>query len=129
MAEIRVFRKGGPGPKWNPAQYDRKPTKADRERAEMVRYATARVARPGLVEWAEAGGFYDLPAIEVADVKYLWLEGELDNGWTVPDTDLGRAGSIDRSTVQSIVLWVKKNLAHCINPAHLSVVIVDDKYL
>lgn len=120
-----LYRKDASGARWNPSQYDRKPTKAQRDHAAKVRSVTARVERPSLLDFL-ADGFYSLDAVPADFHKPANLLDYSRCGWIIPTDSLGKAGRADRSAVQSIVLWIKQNCGEMVNPAHVSILLLDD---
>lgn len=97
--------------------------KADRDRAVAVFEATCRVRRPSLEAFL-ADGFYSLPALTPSLIKNkaMRMLDHSGDGFVVPADSLGRSGVADASAVESINLWIKKNMAHLVNPDHVSVV-------
>lgn len=124
MPNIVLYRKDATGPKWNPEQYDRKPTKAQIEEANRHLEYIVRVQRPELLAFLESG-FYALPAIapRVIANRGERLMRHIGDGWTIPDGSLGRNPAHNKSTTQSLILWIKQNCGHLVNPEHVSIVV------
>jgi hypothetical protein len=125
MHNVKIYRKG-PAPK--------KLTKAERAQLDRVLSLTCRVERPALVDFFTTGGFAKLPQLssQVIDNPGRRILNHADAGWTVPDSDLGRAGvaalesaTDARKTAQSILLWIKKNLP-MVDASSVSVVVEND---
>jgi hypothetical protein len=87
--------------------------KAERQQS-AEQMACARVKRPDLAAWIMDGGLYNLdtlPSAERSTPALREVRGSADRyGYTVADLEVGRTGRIDRSTANSIRLWIEKNL-------------------
>ena len=119
MATIKVYRKAVSGGK------GRAPGKAKRVQVEERIDTFARVKRPSLQDFFLSGDFAKLPALspQVIDNRPRRITDHAEDGWEVPVDSLGRKGTADASQAQSILLWVKKNLADVVNPEEVSVVV------
>lgn len=118
MSTIKVYRKESAHP-------TRKPVKAVRAETERRIAALARVHRPSLQDFFLSGDFHKLPALspQIIDNRALRILDHASAGWEVPADSLGRKGSADSSQAQSIILWIKKNLAGVVNPDEVSIVV------
>jgi hypothetical protein len=123
--EIRIFRKSSATPR-------PKASKSDlTELARKLEVGAIRVDRPSLVEFftpEQAGRlseFYRLPALSPACIanRPHRIIDHADAGWTIPADSLGRKGVVTASTAQSILLWIKQNLAAFVNAEDVSVVV------
>jgi hypothetical protein len=124
MDTVKIYRKdsGKDRPKATKAKID-----ATRKHLEIF----CRVRRPDIEALfipSKANGvsdFYNLPKLspQVIDNRPLRMTEHGDAGWIVPESNLGRKGAADASTAQSVLLWVKKNLADVVNPEDVSIVV------
>lgn len=127
MAVIRIYRLESIHPAPRPKVAD---VRAVRERTGRV----ARVPRDAVVDHFVPQGraascFYKQPAVPAsvvnnpAERRYNYS----DAGWIVPPASLGRKGTADRSTAESLRLWINKHLApELLHPSHLAVVVDED---
>ena len=127
MAVIRIYRLESIHPAPRPKMAT---VRAVRERADRV----ARVRRDALVDHFSPEGrrgsdFYRQPAVPAsvinnpAERRYNYR----DAGWIVPPECLGRAGTADRSTAESLRLWIGKHLApELVHLSHLAVVVDEE---
>jgi hypothetical protein len=123
---IAIYRKGSNGKR-------RPMTKANRANLDRTIALRARVQRPGIVEFFAGGDFYRLPETpaRVIDSPADRVLHHKANRFVVPVTEFGRVqeavASGDpkamRSACQSLLLWVKQNLAECVDASDLSIVI------
>ena len=121
---VVIYRKDVAGPKYNRETFTKAPTKAQKDEGDRALDLIARVRRPELEAFLRTD-FYGLPALspKVIDNRGLRLLKHADDGWAVPVGSLGRAGRADRAAAQSILLWIKQNMSHVVNPEHVSVVV------
>jgi hypothetical protein len=130
MYVIKVYRKKIDSPYGKPALSVVKAVLA-------VLAVKARIRRPGVEDLFLGGAFALLPALSTAQI-----DAAADRSLSYPDAgvvlalgDLGRVGSkcnaagqFDtyedaRSCAQSILLWIKKNLADVVDPSEVSIVV------
>lgn len=121
---VVIYRKDVAGPKYNTENYDKAPNKAQKaEAADHLEYI-ARVRRPELEAFL-TDGFYSLTPIapKTIDNKGERMMRHRNDGWIVPVGSLGRKGTADRSAAQSVLLWIKQNMGHVVNPDQVSIVV------
>jgi hypothetical protein len=123
---IAIYRKIGNKPK------PKKLTKAEQATLNRRLELVCRVQRPELVEFFVSQAFYKLPALPTAtiDNKGIRLLEHESDCFIVPNGSLGRKGiesigipAKERSTAQSILLWIKQNLGDVVNADEVSVVV------
>lgn len=119
-----IYRKDIPGPKYDPSVYSRTPSKHQSEEANERLEYVARVRRPELEKFL-GSDFYNLKALSARtiDNKPERLIKHRNEGWVIPEGSLGRTKAITHSTGQSVLLWIKKNMGHVVNPDHVSIVV------
>lgn len=113
---IRIYRKAS-------KTATRKPGKAKAESVRNLVALKCRVQRPGLLDHL-LSDFYSQPTMapSVIDNKVDRILNHHSAGWTVPADSLGRKGSVDASTAQSILLWIKQNVP-TVDASEVSVVV------
>ena len=124
MAVIRIYRLESIHPAPRPKAAD---VRAVRERTDRV----ARVPRPDVMDHFTpqgrgASSFYKQPAVPASVVNNPAERRHNydDAGWIVPVSSLGRYGRADRSTAESLRLWINKHLApELLHASHLAVVV------
>lgn len=114
---IRIYRKTS-------SASTRKPAKAAAEKVRTLVGLKCRVQRPALLDHFLSGDFHKQPALapSVVDNRVDRIIEHHAAGWTVPADSLGRAGVVDASTAQSILLWIKQNVT-VVDPSEVSVVV------
>lgn len=129
---IVIYRKQATGPvNYNPEQFAKKPTAKQISEENRRMDLVARVKRPELVAFL-ADGFAKLPAIpqKVIDNRPERILSHEHDCWVIPAESLGRVAekvatgdkTAVKSCTQSLVLWVKQNCGHLVNPEHVSIV-------
>lgn len=123
---IVIYRKDAVGAK------PKRLTKAQADKLAQRLELVARVKRPELVEFFTSGDFYKLPAVspKCIDNRPHRIMEHANDCWPIPDSCLGRVADkvasgdkvAVKSATQSILLWIKQNLADVVNPDHVSVV-------
>jgi hypothetical protein len=127
MAVIRIYRLESihPAPR---------PTKAVATAVRERLARLARVSRDAVVDHFSpqgraASSFYKQQAVPAsvinnpAERRYTYR----DAGWVVPPESLGRAARADRSTAESLRLWINKHLSpEMVHPSHVAVVVDDE---
>jgi len=98
-----MFRKEGKRPKVTKAMAI--------EVAEHLEFMV-RVRRPELESFIIDGEFWNLPILsgKCIDNKGHRLMRHKTDGWAIPTGSLGRSGTVNRSTAQSVRLWIEQNL-------------------
>lgn len=121
---IVIYRKDVAGPKYNRDKFDKAPTKADKAEADEALEFLVRVRRPELEDFLRTG-FYALPALspKCIDNRGHRLMRHGSDGWEVPAGSQGRNPAATKATAQSILLWIKANMGHVVNPEHVSIVV------
>ncbi len=124
MSTMKIYRKESSASR-------PKVTKGELDQIERKLTLLTRVRRPELESFfipkngTAVSPFYKLPAIPSAVIDNPGLR-QLDHagdGWVIPVGSWGRSDTADRSTAQSIVLWIKKNLADVVNVQDFSIVV------
>lgn len=121
-ATVVIYRKGNNAPKVDAA------TIADVRKVIGVK---CRVQRPEImalflpIRGGAKSTFYKLPELSPQLIDNSWRRQTdyADAGWEVPVNSLGRVGEATPSAAQSVLLWIKQNLADVVNPADVSVVL------
>lgn len=109
---LKIYRKE------SASKRGKKLNKAQMARFEQHMDLIVRVQRPYVKELFVSGAFYDLPAIPPAVVKNRGkrIMDYGDAGWEIPVEDYVKDGVVpvdvdEQSAANSVVLWIKKNLA------------------
>ena len=114
--QVVIYRKAGKAPRTSKA------VKA--EAAEALEFL-CRVRRPEVEELFIEGGFWSLPELSTkcVDNRGHRLMKHSHDGWVVPASSLGRAGTVSKASAQSLLLWVKQNLGAWVDSDSVSIVV------
>jgi hypothetical protein len=97
------------------------------KRAEAAEAAVkGRFPRPDTLAWVQAQGLYDLEPLTSAEASTPALRAHLGTaeakGFIVPEAEVSRSARRDRSTANSVTLWLKSVGIHYLRPEDYLVV-------
>lgn len=127
MAKVRVYRKatGFPPPKVSREAIDRFRAECEAGKIRIRRPALEKLFIPERA--GSIAPFYRMEALPPAVIRNrpVRMMEHSRSGFTVPDGDLGRWAGYEpeKSTVDSINIWLAKNLANFVRPEDVSIVL------